>query len=142
MVSLARIIQALIIISTVLGVFFLLQVQPPILPAVVFESLVVGWFLFLIDSILTFVRPRLSIYLGIVLAVVALGATLSQPTHFQLVASGNIAAAATIILGSGAEILLVLIGGYFVMTDRKKDPWAWPGKADASAPDDGSEQAG
>ena len=132
MSTVARIIQGLILFSTAFGVFFLIEVQP-VLPLEVFVSLSVGWVLFLIDSFLTFLRPRLSYYFGILLAVIALGATLSQPAHFQLVASGNLLATATIVLGSGAEVLLIVFGVYFVLIERRSDPWAWPGRSEAPA---------
>lgn len=126
MTALPRVIQLLILFSTVLGAFFLYQVQP-VLPAPAFEFVAAGWVMFLIDSFLTFVRPRASYYLGVVLAVIALITTLSQPEHYQLVVSGNLPATATLLLGSAAEIALILSGGYFILTSRKKDPWAWPG---------------
>ena len=140
MTVLTRVIQFLILFSTVFGAFFLYEVQPPVLPTVVFESLSVGWVLFLIDSFLTFVRPRISYYLGVILAAVALVATVSQPEHYQLVVSGNIAATATLLLGSAAEIALILSGGYFIMAERKKDPWAWPGKIGSPGPPAESEK--
>ncbi|MDG7007921.1 MAG: hypothetical protein JRN06_06725 [Nitrososphaerota archaeon] len=126
MSSLPRVIQGLIIFSAVLGVVFLWQAYP-LLPSDAFGFVAFGWVLFVIDSCLTFIRPMASYYLGIVLAVMALGATLSQPAHFALVGSGGLLASATIILGSAAEALLVVVGAYYVITRGKKDPWEWPG---------------
>lgn len=126
MSSLPRVIQGLIIFSTVLGVVFLWQAYP-LLPSDAFGFVAFGWVLFVFDSCLTFFRPMVSYYLGIVLAVVALGATLSQPAHFALVGSGALLASATIILGSTAEVLLVVVGACYVIAQRKKDPWGWPG---------------
>ena len=121
-----RVIQGLIIFSTVLGVVFLWQALP-LLPPDAFGFVAFGWVLFVVDSCLTFFRPMFSYYLGIVLAVMALGATLSQPAHFALVGSGALLASATIILGSLAEVLLVVIGAYYVIAQRMKDPWGLPG---------------
>ncbi len=126
MSSLPRTIQGLIIFSTVLGAVFLWQAYP-LLPSDAFGFVVSGWVLFIIDSFLTFFRPLVSYYLGVVLGIVALIATLSQPAHFALVGSGNLLASATIILGSTAEALLAIVGAYFLITSRKKDPWDWPG---------------
>jgi hypothetical protein len=124
--DLRKAIQGLILFSTVLGVFFLWQAQP-LLPSDVFYFLVFGWGLFVIDSALTFLRPRLSFYLGLILAVLALGETLSQPEHYQLVESGNVTATIILVLGSVAQALLIAFVLYHLISERKKDPWSWPG---------------
>jgi len=126
MVSASRAIQGLIIFSAVLGVFFLWQAQP-LLPTDVFEILTLGWLLFVVDSILTFVRPRISYYLGLVLAVVALSETLTQPEHYALVENGNVPATIILVLGSVAQALLIGFVIWFIISERRKDPWAWPG---------------
>ena len=126
MVSLARVIQGLIVFSTVLGVFFLWQAHP-LLPGDVFDILAFGWLLFLVDSVLTFVRPKVSYYLGLVLAVVALSETLTQPEHYALVENGNVPATLILVLGSIAQALLIGSVVWFVVSGRRKDPWAWPG---------------
>jgi hypothetical protein len=124
--SLPRVIQGLILFSTILGVVFLWQAYP-LLPSDAFGFVAFGWVLFVVDSCLTFIRPMISYYLGIVLGVIALGATLSQPAHFALVGSGALLASATIVLGATAEVLLVIFGSYYVIANRKKDTWEWPG---------------
>ena len=126
MKAIPRAIQGLILFSTVLGVFFLWQAQP-LLPTNVFYFLVFGWALFVIDSALTFIRPKISYYFGLVLAVLALGETLSQPEHYQLVENGNLPAAIILVLGSVAQGLLIAFILYFLISERRKDPWAWPG---------------
>ena len=126
MVSLKNVMQGLIIFSAVLGVFFLWYAQPQ-LPTNVFTILVFGWLLFVFDSILTFVRPMISYYLGLVLAVIALGETLTQPEHYALVESGNVPATVILVLGSVAQALLIASVIWYVISRRRKDPWAWPG---------------
>jgi len=126
MSALARMIQGLILFSTLLGVVFLWQVYP-LLPTIAFDFVAVGWVLFIVDSALTFLRPKASYYLGLVLAVLALGETLSQPEHYALVGSGNLLAAVTIVLGSLALVLLIVAVGYYLVSERRRDPWAWPG---------------
>jgi hypothetical protein len=121
-----RAIQGLILFSTALGVFFLWQAYP-LLPAFAFEIVAFGWVLFLADSILTFVRPTASYYLGLVLALIALGETLSQQAHYALVESGNVTATATLVAGSAAQGMLIPLVIYYLVSRRKKDPWAWPG---------------
>ena len=120
-------IQALIIFSTLLGVVFLWQAYPFLAPVGAFYFVAFGWVLFVVDSVLTFVRPVISYYLGLVLAVIALFETFSQPSHFSIVSSGNLLGAATIILGSAAEVLLIVLVPYYVVTSRRRDPWSWPG---------------
>jgi hypothetical protein len=120
-----RIIQGLILFSALLGVAFLWQAYP-LLPGGVFDILAFGWFLFVVDSVLTFVRPLVSYILGLVLALVALSETLSQPAHFALVESGNLPATLTLVLGSAAQALLILFIGFYLIARRRKDPWAWP----------------
>lgn len=126
MIPLPRAIQALILASTVFGVAFLYEVHP-VLPAFVFESVVFGWALFVLDSALTFVRPRVSFYLGMVLAVIALVVTLTSPAHWALVTSGDVPAAATIVTGSVLEVALIVLVGLYLFSSPKEDPWAWPG---------------
>ena len=129
MSALQRGVQGLILFSTVLGVFFLWQAYPLIFPVVpyVFYALLFGWVLFVFDSILTFYRPKASFYLGIVLAAIALTETLSQPEHYSLIQGGNLPATFIIILGSVSQALLIVLAGYYLITTRKEDPWAWPG---------------
>ena len=116
----------MIVFSTVLGVFFLWQAHP-LLPGDVFDILAFGWLLFVVDSVLTLVRPRISYYLGLVLAVIALSETLTQPEHYALVENGNVPATVILVLGSVAQALLIGSVIWFVISERRKDPWEWPG---------------
>ena len=126
MVAVGKVIQVLIVFSTLLGIFFLWQAQP-LLPPDVFDILTFGWLLFVVDSALTFVRPKISYYLGLVLAVVALSETLIQPEHYALVENGNIPATIILVLGSVAQALLIASVIWYIVSERKNDPWAWPG---------------
>ena len=126
MVAVAKVIQGLIIFSAALGVFFLWQAYH-LLPTDVFYAVTFGWLLFVTDAVLTFVKPRVSYYLGLALAVVALLETLSQPEHYALVEGGNVPATVILVLGSVAQALLIISVGYYMVTERRKDQWAWPG---------------
>ena len=126
MSALPKAIQGLILFSTLLGVIFLWQAYP-LLPAIAFDIVAFGWLLFVVDSVLTFLRPKASYYLGLVLAIAALGETLSQPEHYALVASGNLTATATLVLGSVSQAVLIILVIYYVVSERKEDPWSWPG---------------
>ena len=131
MVAVGKLIQALIVFSAVLGVFFLWQAQP-LLPRDVFGILTFGWLLFVADSFMTFVRPKISYYLGLVLAVIALSETLAQPEHYALIENGNVPATVILVLGSVVQALLIASVIWYVVSERRKDPWAWPG---AEAPE-------
>ncbi len=126
MVSVPRLIQGLILFSTALGVVFLWQAQP-LVPSDVFYILTFGWVLFLADSVLTFLRPKVSFYMGLVLGVVALTETLSQPEHYSLVENGNVPATIILVVGSVAQALLIGTVLYYLVSARKRDPWEWPG---------------
>ncbi|MDG6988881.1 MAG: hypothetical protein JRN21_06095 [Nitrososphaerota archaeon] len=127
MASIQRAIQVSILFATLFGVPFLVEVYP-VLPAFVFDSVAFGWVLFVADSALTFVRPRASYYLGLVLAAVALLVTWSQPEHLRLIEGGDLVAAATIVIGTIAEVAIIGLTAYFLASGSRKDPWAWPGK--------------
>jgi hypothetical protein len=44
-----------------------------------------------------------------------------------LVESGDLSATVTLILGSVAQALLIILVVYYVVSERRKDIWAWPG---------------
>jgi hypothetical protein len=119
--STARLIQGLILFSTVLGVLFLLQVYT-LLPSFVFDAIALGWVLWVVDSALTFVRPSLSRYLALLLAFLTLAATLSQPEHYSLVGSGNLEAAATLIAGSSAQVAIIVAVSYRLFKRKGAGP--------------------
>jgi hypothetical protein len=107
MAKVGKLIQGLILFSTVFGAFFLWEVSDQV-PSFVFEILATGWALFVIDSILTFIRPRISYYFGLVLALLTLSETLTQPEHYALVANGNLEATATLAIGSVLQVGIIL----------------------------------
>ncbi len=122
----SRVIRALILFSTALGVPFLVQVYP-LLPSTAFYFVALGWLLFVIDSALTFFRLKASFYLAFVLALLALGESLGQSAHYSLLQSGNVEGSATLVAGASAQVLILILIPYFFIGERKKDPWAWPG---------------
>ncbi len=128
MSALPRAIQGTILASTVFGVAFLYEVYP-VLPSFVFDSVLFGWMLFVVDSALTFVRPKISFYVGMVLAIIALVVTLSSPAHWALITNGDIPATLTLLTGWTLEVLLIVLVGFFILGGRKEDAWDWPGKS-------------
>lgn len=126
MVQTGRVVQGLILFSTLLGVVFLLQVYSRLTP-IGFDIVAVGWLLFVLDSFLTFVRPTAAYYLAFVLSLAALAETLSQPAHYSIVLGGDLLAASTIVVGSAAQILLLVFVPYHFRSERRKREWVWPG---------------
>ena len=118
MISLARVIQAIVIFSVALGVVFLVQVRG-LVPDYVFDYVAAGWVLFVVDCGLTFLRPRISYALAFVLAVLALASSLPQSVHYAFITSGDVLPAATFILGSAAQFLLVFLVPYFFLKERR-----------------------
>ena len=118
MPSTGRVIQSLILFSTVLGVIFLVQVYG-VVPAEVFGFVAVGWVLFVVDSVLTFTNPRISYYLGFVLAILALSSSLPQSAHYAFIENGVLLPAATFVLGSLAQVLLLVLVPYHFLVRRR-----------------------
>ena len=123
---LSRMIQGLILFATLLGLVFLIVVSP-LLPAFAFYAVIAGWFLFVVDSVLTFFRQRVSFYLGFFLSVAVLGTTLGEPAHFSIAASGNLSQVSILVLGVASQILLVALIPYHFIRERRGTNWAWPG---------------
>jgi hypothetical protein len=116
---LGRVIQALVILSVILGVLFLAQAYS-LVPTFVFEFVAVGWALFVLDAVLTFVRPRLAYGLALVLALLALSSSLPQSSHWGFVANGDLLPAFTFLAGSAIEVVLILVVVYYFTATRKK----------------------
>ena len=113
-----RLIQLVVLFSTLLGILFLIEVYG-LLPSDVFLFVTVGWVLFVIDSILTFTNPRVSYGMAFALALLALASSLPQTAHYAFVENGVLLPAITFILGTVAQVsLLVLVPYYFLKQKR------------------------
>jgi len=115
-----RLIQADIIFSALLGVLFLVQVYG-VLPSQFFDFVFVGWALFVVDSVLTFVNPRVSYAMAFALALLALASSLPQSAHYAFIEYGVLLPAATFILGSAAQVLLLILVPYHFFVERRKN---------------------
>ncbi len=105
-----RLIQALIIACSLLGAALLVEIHM-LVPTFVFDFISAGWVCFVLDSILTFVRPRASYYFGLLLSGLGLAASLPQGTHWSFIEDGMVVPSAIFISGSlmqGAIIVLVV----------------------------------
>lgn len=101
-------IQALVYFSVALGVVFLAQVYD-LLPSAVFDVIALGWVLFVVDAVLLSFRPRAARVLALALALLALASSLPQSAHYAFIEAGEVLPSLTFILGSAAQVLLVIL---------------------------------
>ncbi len=133
--TLGRWIQCLILASVALGAGFLLEVQP-LLPPAVFDFITAGWALFVVDGLLTFLRPRVSYYFGSALAALALASSLPQSTHWQFIAQGEVLPSLVFVGGSSMQVAIIALVAYYVIRLLRHDQWSWPdGNVDPSYDD-------
>jgi hypothetical protein len=91
-----------------------------LVPAVVFDFVAVGWVLFVADCALTLVKPRVAYALAFVLALLALSSSLPQGAHYAFIEEGLVLPSAIFILGTVAQVLLlVLVPSYFLRQRRR-----------------------
>lgn len=90
-----------------------------VLPADIFDFVATGWVLFIIDSVLTFTNPKVSYYMAFVLAILALFSSLPESAHYTFIENGVLLPAATFILGSLAQVLLVVFVPYHFIKERR-----------------------
>ena len=113
-----RTIQVLILAAAILGVGLLWEIYP-LLPSMVFDSIFVGWALFVVDGALTFARPRISYYLGLVLSVLGLSASLPQSAHWAFIENGQLIQSAIFLAGSTVEVLIIVLVVYVLVQSRQ-----------------------
>ncbi len=112
-------IQASVFLSVILGILFLVQAYN-VVPSFVFEFVAVGWVLFVIDGVLTFLRPRESYALALVLAILALGSSLPQSSHWAFIGNGDILPAFTFLAGSVVQVVLIILVVYYFAVGRRR----------------------
>ncbi len=131
MVQTGRAIQVLIVASSFLGVALLIEINS-VVPPDVFDFVAVGWALFVVDGVLTFVRPVISYYLGLVLAVLALSASLPQSAHWAFIENGLLIPSAIFVTGSAFQVLIIVLVVYYSFKMRRSGEWSWPGAKSAA----------
>ena len=114
-------IQALIVASSVLGIALLIEINSAV-PQEVFDFIAFGWALFVVDSLLTFVRPTISYYLGLILSVLGLSASLPQSAHWAFIENGQLIPSAIFVAGSIFQVLIIgLVALYTIKRRRLPD---------------------
>ena len=119
MIRTARVIQALIIASTLLGIALLFEIHS-VVPPFVYEIVSIGWICFAVDSFLTFVKPTTSFCVGLVLSLLGLSASLPQSTHWEFIQEGLIVPSAIFIAGSIMEVMIVMLSAYYLIGLRSR----------------------
>lgn len=112
-------IQASVFLSVILGVLFLAQAYS-LVPSFVFEFVAVGWVLFVVDAVLTFLSPKPAYALALALAVLALASSLPQSSHWAFIANGDVLPAFTFLAGSAVQVALVVLVLYYFIPRRKR----------------------
>lgn len=103
-----------------------------VVPADVFDFVSVGWALFVVDSALTFLKPVASYYLGLVLALLALSASLPQSAHWAFIENGLLIPTAIFVVGSVMQVLIVVLVLYYAVSVRRTNRLTWLGAKPAA----------
>jgi len=117
--SLEKAIAWLVYASVVLGLLFLYVLYgTPGIPSFLFPSILVGEVIWIFCAVAISRRVRWAPYLAVVLAVITLGVSLPQPTHYDFAQSGQIVA--FLIFTGGAVLQFVLIGAVALFAYRTR----------------------
>jgi hypothetical protein len=91
-----------------------------VVPSFVFDFVAIGWVLFVVDAVLTFLYPRPAYVFALALAVLALASSLPQSSHWGFVVNGDVLPAFTFLAGSAVQVVLVVLVPYYFVTSRKR----------------------
>ena len=118
--SLEKAIAWLIYASVVLGVLFLYVLYgTPGIPSFLFPSILAGEFIWLLCAVAIFRKARWAPYLAVVLAVITLGVSLPQPTHYSFAVSGQVVAFLIFTGGAALQFALIAAVALFVYRSRR-----------------------
>ena len=120
MPNLEKVIAWLVNSSVVLGVLFLyvLYVTPGV-PSFLFPSILVGEIIWVACAIAISRKARWAPYMAVVLAVITLGASLPQPTHYDFAQSGQVVAFLIFTGGSVLQFALIAAVTLFAYRSRR-----------------------
>ena len=121
MTRLESVITGLVYASVVLGVLFLYVLYgTPGIPGFLFPSILVGEVVWIACAVAISRRARWAPYMAVVLAVVTLGVSLPQPTHYSFAESGQIAAFLIFTGGSVMQFALIAAVALFAFRSRRR----------------------
>lgn len=120
MSALERAAGYLVYASVVLGVLFLYVLSGiPGIPTFLFPSILFGELLWIVCALAVARKARWAPYLALVLAVITLGVSLPQPTHYDFAQNGQTAAFLIFTGGSAIQFALIAAVAAFLFRSRK-----------------------
>lgn len=120
MTRLERVVASLVYASVVLGILFLYVLYgTPGIPAFLFPSILAGEVVWILCAFAVYRRVRWAPYMAVVLAVVTLGVSLPQPTHYSFAESGQVVAFLIFTGGSVLQFVLIAAVGLFLYRSRR-----------------------
>ena len=115
-----RIANWLIYASVILGVALLVQLYVLVVPSWLFDSILVGWILYLVVAIAVASGRDKAYPAALVLSIITLAVSLSQPEHYSLAEAGPTLASLTFITGSMLQVAVIVLIASFLFLERKQ----------------------
>jgi hypothetical protein len=119
--TLEKAIAWLVYSSVVLGILFLYVLYgTPGIPAFLFPSILAGEVIWTLCAVAISRRLKWAPYLAVVLAVITLAISLSQPTHYAFAETGQLVAFLIFAGGSILQVALIAAVSLFVVRTRRR----------------------
>jgi hypothetical protein len=119
--TLEKTVAWLVYSSVVLGLLFLYVLYgTPGIPAFLFPSILGGEVVWLVCAVAISRRVRSAPYLAVVLALITLTISVSQPTHYTFAETGQIVAFLIFAGGSVLQVALIAAVSLLVYRSRRK----------------------
>ena len=115
-----RIANWLIYASVILGVALLVQLYVLVVPSWLFDSILVGWILYLVVAIAVASGRDKAYPAALVLSIITLAVSLPQPEHYSLAEAGPTLASLTFITGSVLQVGVIVLIASFLFLERKQ----------------------
>ena len=121
MATLEKAIALLFYASVLLGVLFLYVLYgTPGIPAFLFPSILAGEVIWIVCAVAISRRARWAPYMAVVLGVITLAISLSQPTHLTFAETGQLVAFLIFAGGSVLQVALIAAVSLFVVRSRRR----------------------
>ena len=120
MARLEKAIAWLVYASVVLGVLFLYVLHGTGgIPSFLFPSILVGEIVWIVCAVAISRKARWAPYMAVVLAVITLGVSLPQPTHYTFAETGQVVAFLIFTGGAVLQFALIAAVALFVFRSRR-----------------------
>jgi hypothetical protein len=124
--TLEKTVAWLVYSSVVLGLLFLYVLYgTPGVPAFLFPSILGGEVVWLVCAVAISRGAKWAPYMGLVLALITLAISISQPTHYAFAETGQIVAFLIFAGGSILQVALIAAVSLFVYRSRRKVAQSW-----------------